>query len=95
MSHTVDGSGFARDPHLRQGERRLAELAAEWRGAAGQPQREQELIAEYHTLMHQLIRLGWDPAVAELDYEDTLPDELMPEVYLQRHEPVPEPSTAS
>ncbi len=94
MSHAVTESGFARDPQLRQGERRLAELAAEWRGAEGQPQREQTLVAEYHALMHQLIQLGWDPAVGELDYEDTLPDELMPDVYLHRHERISEPSTA-
>ncbi len=38
---------------------------------------------EYHAVMERLYALGWDD---ELDFEDYLPHELMPEEYLRRND---------
>lgn len=92
MAHAVDNSGFPLDPELRCLEDRLGDLAAEWRGVVEQSERASAIIHEYHATMERLIEMGWDASVAELDYEDLLPDNIMPEVYLRRHDHLVLPS---
>lgn len=67
-------------------EDRLSELAAEWREVAENPESASAIVHEYSATVERLIEMGWDASVAELDYEDLLPDNLMPDVYLRRHE---------
>ncbi len=95
MTHAVDESGFPLDVALRRLEDRLSVLAAEWRGAEDRPEHSDALVREYCATLEYLIELGWDASVGELDYEDMLPDHLMPEAYLQRYEHFSIPSRAS
>lgn len=93
MTHQTTASGFATDPTMRRLERQLSNLAAAWRGAEDQSVEAAALVQDYHATMDQLIALGWDPAVGELDLEDTLPSNLMPVAYLERHQAVPVDAT--
>ena len=68
MAHQVTGNGFAVDPELHRLERLLGDLATEWRGAEGQPEREIEIVRQYQVTMERLFELGWDVSVAELNY---------------------------
>ncbi len=86
MAHAVDESGFPLDPELRRLEDHLGDLAAEWRGSQEQSEHAAAIVREYHATLERLIELGWDASVGELDYEDLLPDDLMPDAYLRRHE---------
>ena len=94
MSHLVNESGYPVDPELFRLESRLSQIAAGWRGARDQPERQAEFVREYHATMAQLITQGWDVRLAGLDPEDTLPDALMPEAYLRRHELTSVPAVA-
>lgn len=84
MSHKKDSIGFPLDPQLRRLEFRLGNLAAEWRQFES-PERQHEIVQEYHAVMEQLYQLGWD---AILDTTSELPDEFMPEEYCKRY-PIP------
>lgn len=95
MSHLVNESGYPVDPELFRLESRLSQLAAGWRGARDQPERQAWFVREYHATMNQLIAHGWDVRLAGLDAEDTLPEALMPETYRRRHEQAPAPVVAN
>src|SRR3712207_1574399 len=91
MGHSVDASGFPVDPDLRRLENHLSDLAAEWRGSEAGSTEAAELVRQYHATVARLVDLGWDARTAELGYEDLLPDEIMPEAYLRRHDEVVQP----
>jgi hypothetical protein len=76
MAHEVDDIGFPIDPELRRLEKLVGYLAAKWRHNW-----DEEVVKEYHATIHRLYELGWDGV---LDVESELPDELMPQEYLQR-----------
>ena len=84
MAHEVTTNGFAVDPTIIQLEDRLGDLAGDWRSAHGRPEQQAALVRAYHATMEQLFQLGWDAGVANLGYEQTLPDELMPAEYLRQ-----------
>lgn len=81
-AHEVDKIGLPVNPELRRLELLLCDLAGTWRGSWGDPNRQEELVREYHATMAKLYSLGWNGA---LDVECELPDELMPEEYVRRH----------
>jgi hypothetical protein len=54
----------------------LGHLAAEWAKT-----QKPALIKRYHDIYHELRSLGWDDVI---DIEAELPDELMPQEYLNR-----------
>jgi hypothetical protein len=85
-AHKVDEIGYPLDPELRKLEFHLCELAGAWRASWGNPERQEEIVAEYHATMAKLYSLGWD---GTLDMECELLKELLPEEYLKRH---PRPS---
>jgi hypothetical protein len=92
VTHPIDDSGFPLNPELRRLEDHLSDLAVEWRASVDQSEHANALVAEYHATLERLIQLGWDASVGELDYEELLPEHLMPEIYLRRHEQVSLPS---
>lgn len=81
MAHQVTSSGFPVDPELARLENDLGALAAQWRGARGQPERQAGIVQEYLATFAQLTQLGWNADIANLEHEATLPDDLMPEAY--------------
>jgi hypothetical protein len=81
-AHEVDELRFPVDPELRELEMNLGDLAETWRGNWGNPDRQAEMVREYHATMAKLYALGWDGTI---DLECELPEELMPEEYLRRH----------
>ena len=87
MAHAVDASGFPIDPELRRLENLLGDLAAEWRSAADDAEHADEVVHQCHATLQRLTELGWDARIGELDYEDLLPDQLMPDKYRLRHAP--------
>lgn len=80
--HKVDKIGYPIDPELRRLQFLLSNLAAEWREAHGQPEKQDDIVRTYHQTLHTLYGLGWD---AELDMDAHLPDKLMPEEYVKRN----------
>ena len=80
--HKVDEFGYPSDPKLRAREFHLCDLAGTWRASWGDPQRQEEIVREYHETVAELYSLGWD---AGLDSECELPDRLMPTEYLRRN----------
>ena len=90
MAHETK-HGFPVDPEIRRLEHELGDLAAEWRGAQGEPEQRMAIVRAYHVTIAQLMDRGWDAGVANLGYEETLPDELMPAAYLQQVAYIPEP----
>ncbi len=90
MAHETK-HGFPIDPEIRRLEHELGDLAAEWRGAQGEPEQRRAIVRAYHMTIAQLMDRGWDAGVANLGYEETLPDELMPAAYLQQVAYIPEP----
>ncbi|HRV96086.1 MAG TPA: hypothetical protein P5526_28295 [Anaerolineae bacterium] len=82
MSHETDSIGLPVDPELRRLEFLLGDLAAQWREYES-PERQNEIVLEYHSVMERLYELGWD---GFLDWDSELPTELMPEQHpKQRH----------
>lgn len=81
-AHEVDDIGLPVDPTLRYLERQLSILAAQWRGNWEKPAKQDQIMHEYHDIMHQLWSKGWD---SELDIDSELPDRLMPQEYLEKH----------
>jgi hypothetical protein len=63
-------------------EKKLNDLAAQWRGANRRQEHETEaaLIHQYHAVLHCLIELGHADF---LDAESELPDRLMPAEYFE------------
>lgn len=61
-------------------EHRLADLAADWRGAT--PAEREALAVAYAETLDALYARGWDDL---LDAESMLPDAQMPAVYFARH----------
>lgn len=62
---------------IRSLERHLGNLAAERREYSS-PERQAEIVQEYHATIHQLEALGWDGII---DWDSELAPELMPEGY--------------
>jgi len=60
--------------------RTLAHLAARWRGISEESLLNQKVISHYNELLRFLINTGWDEGLA---LEEELPDELMPEEYIE------------
>ena len=89
--HAVDQFGYPSDPELRQLEFHLGELAARWRDAWGEPERQAALVAEYHATFDQLVQRGWQAA---LDEDSELPRALMPETYREWATQVAHPQVA-
>lgn len=85
MAHQVTPSGFPVDPELARLEDHLGDLAAQWRGARGQPERQAMIVRDYHATFADLTQRGWDADVANLEHEATLPGESMPEPYREYH----------
>jgi hypothetical protein len=81
MTYKRDKLGYPADLKMHKLERRLGELAGEY-GEHFSPDRDEEIVREYHITMHSLYALGWDD---ELDFDAHLPHELMPEEYLRRN----------
>ncbi len=81
-AHEIDEFGNPTDPVLRELEFHLCDLAGIWRTKWGSPQRQEEIVQEYHATMAKLYSLGWD---GWLDMECKLPKRLMPEEYLRRN----------
>jgi len=82
MAHEVDNPGYPVDPHLRQLEFSLGNIAAAWRSSRD-PQKREQIRKEYWAVIQQLYALGWD---AELDLESLLPDEYKKRrPFLTRH----------
>ena len=80
MSHETDSIGLPVAPELRRLEFLLGDLAAEWREYES-PERQNEIVLEYHSVMERLDELGWD---GFLDLDSELPDELLPERYRKK-----------
>jgi hypothetical protein len=79
MSHEVDKIGYPVDPHLRSLEFRLGDLAAQYRQVVGGLENRENIIREYLATLQEMYDLGWR---GNLDIEAELPDEHMPEWYL-------------
>lgn len=79
--HKVNEIGLPIDPELKRLEFRLGQLSRQWRGYSGNPDVRERIVKEYHKTMEQLYNLGWD---GELDIDEILPKEFMPEEYLKR-----------
>jgi len=82
--------GFPVDADISHLEHELGELAAEWRDAHGHPEQRAAIVQAYHAVLAQLMERGWDAGVANLGYEETLPDELMPPAYHEQFTSVPD-----
>jgi hypothetical protein len=67
--------GYANADMLRK-EFRLGKLAGRWRRTKAD-----EDVQAYHALFQELIEEGWNPH--QLDFDQTLPPELMPELPAQ------------
>jgi hypothetical protein len=76
MSYAKDPTGFHLGPQEYGLEGRLGYIAAAWRTTY-----DENLVAEYHKTMKRLYELGWDDT---LDFESLLPDELMPQEFMDR-----------
>jgi hypothetical protein len=63
-------AGFPTDPKIDELERKLSELAYEWRRT-----KKSKLVRQYHKTYRELQGLGWNE---RLDFDSRLPDELMP-----------------
>ena len=83
MAHHVTTNGFAVDPEITRLEERLGDLAGAWRDAQGDPEQRETIVRAYHATMEQLFQRGWDAGVANLGYDQTLPDEFMPAKFLR------------
>ena len=55
-------------------ELQLSRTAANWRAS-----KDAKFVKQYHDIYHKLRSLGWDNGI---DAEAELPDELMPQAYL-------------
>ncbi len=88
MAHQVTRSGFPVDPELLYLEDQPGALAAQWRGTHSQQDRQPAIVQSYHATLVHLSQLGWEPDVANLEYEETSPDALLPEAY-RRHRTAP------
>jgi hypothetical protein len=84
MAHQVTTNGFAVDPTITQLEETLGDLAGDWRSSHGAPEQQAEILQAYYATMEQLFQRGWDAGIANLGYEQTLPDEFMPAEYLRQ-----------
>lgn len=80
MSHETDSIGLPVDPELRRLEFLLGDLAAQWREYES-PEKQSEIVREYHSIMESLYELGWD---GYLGWDSELPTGLMPEQYLKK-----------
>jgi hypothetical protein len=80
--HIVDKLGRPTDLVLRELEWHLCSLACDWAANLADPERQGEIVHEYHSTMAKLYSFGWDGTV---DLECELPDELMPEEYRRRN----------
>lgn len=88
MAHQVTRSGFLVDPEHLYLEDQLGAPAAQRRGTHSQQDRQAAIVRSYHATLAHLSRLGWQLDVANLEYEETLPDALLPETY-HRHRTAP------
>lgn len=67
---------------FRDFERRLCDIAAQWRASWGNEPKQNQLVEEYCKTMSSMFALGVDE---EVHIECELPDEFMPEEYLQKY----------
>jgi hypothetical protein len=81
-AHKVDEFGRPLDPELRRLEENLCRLASEWRNGPRDLEWRSRVWREYQLTMDQVYSMGWD---GSLDVECELPDEFMPDKYLQRY----------
>ncbi len=88
MAHQVTQSGFPVDPEHWRLKDQPGTLAAQWRGEHSLPDRQATIMQAYHATLAHLAHLGWDPDVANLEHEETLPDDLLLEAY-RRHRTAP------
>jgi hypothetical protein len=77
--HEINDIGNPVDPELYRLEVHLCNLAARWRESIGNPDKQNEIVSEYHEIMARMYALGWD-TVLPLDCE--LPIEYLPKRYL-------------
>ena len=84
MAHQVTTNGFVVDPEITRLEDRLGDLAGAWRDAKGEPEQRATIVHAYYATMEQLFLRGWDAGIANLGYDQTLPDELMPAEFLRQ-----------
>jgi hypothetical protein len=78
MKHEVDKLGYPVDEEMRNLEFSLSDLAAMFRAAREDSQRQAEIVSEYSKILSDLYKLGWD---GSLDAEAELPSNLMPQEY--------------
>jgi hypothetical protein len=81
-AHEVDELRCPVDLELRRLEMHLCDLAGTWAGNWGNPDRQAEIVREYHATITKLYALGWDDTI---DLQCVLPRELMPEEYTRRN----------
>lgn len=89
LPHETDQFGFPIDPKLRVLEDHLCRLAGDWRDSRGNAKPRESIRQEYHLVMMKMYSSGWDGI---LDAECELPNEFMPDEYMNRH---PRPSGAN
>ncbi len=82
MKHEVDSWGFPLDRELNDWEIKLSNLAAEWRSVYRGIDKQDEIVAEYHTILRKMYDKGWR---GHLDVDSELPDRFMPDFYLNDH----------
>lgn len=71
-----------REAQIEALKRTLWNLVAEWAERLDDPERQDKVIAQYHAILEDLYKLGWDDVP---DFESQLPYELMPEFYRRLH----------
>ena len=81
-SPKVDEFGRPVDPVLEELEWNLCSPACDWAANLADPERQEEIVREYHITITKLYSLGWDGAV---DFKCALPDKFMPEEYRCRN----------
>ena len=74
--------GYPTDPEMIRLLDEIYAICGRWDKAhsEGNYKLRDELTAEYHTALKKLISLGWDD---RLDCDTELPDQFMPEEYLE------------
>lgn len=75
---------FKYNAAFHEQQKRLTQLAGAWY-STNDPSAKLRIVKEYHDTYHNLRKLGWN---GPLDIEVELPDEFMPQDYLDRYHAV-------
>jgi hypothetical protein len=80
--HEIDDIGLPTDPELRRLQFELGDLVGAWVEAYGEPERQEQIVREYHDTLHQMYQLGWSGVLAA---DSELPKALMPREYVEKN----------